>query len=441
MFPPSTRRLLALAVALPSLVCAGFVPLHDFHDHSPSPTIAKHLPPGTKWYHPRDHPAHRLFARQATNNSTGSFPSVGSPAWSAAYPTTTPDSSQLPQAWVNALNEAVQAGKIPNIPPSTLVNGNPTYPSGYDPLGSQVCSGTYKCRNPDDIWDAPEGILGSGFDDGPTEFSPTLYSFLKNNSVKATHFMIGINILWNPTAFEQAYVTNGDDIAVHTYTHPYMTTLSNIDLVAQFGWTMQILYDSTAGKVPRYWRPPYGDTDERVRAIALEVFGLTTIVWNQDTEDWSLTTGGTTMQAINQSMTQWLTGTKSPGLIILEHELSAESVQAYMDAYPVMIQNGWKLQSVSEIQDGQPFRSDGGILDVNDSVGATSSTTSSSATSSSSSTSASSSHPASTTGTSSTLRSSATGTVGATHQSSAGSRWPISSALLACVAGLFFTLA
>ena len=43
------------------------------------------------------------------------------------------------------------------------------------------------------------------------------------------------------------------------------------------------------------------------------------------TEDWSLTTGGTTPQKINSSMTQWLTGSKNPGLIILEHELSNQA--------------------------------------------------------------------------------------------------------------------
>ena len=61
-----------------------------------------------------------------------------------------------------------------------------------------------------------------------------------------------------------------------------MTTLSNEDVVAQLGWTMQLIHNSTGGRIPRYWRPPYGDTDNRVRAIAKEVFGLTTLIWNQE---------------------------------------------------------------------------------------------------------------------------------------------------------------
>lgn len=47
-----------------------------------------------------------------------------------------------------------------------------------------------------------------------------------------------------------------------------MTTLSNEMVLAELGWTMKIIHDSTGGRVPRFWRPPYGDSDSRVRAIA-----------------------------------------------------------------------------------------------------------------------------------------------------------------------------
>lgn len=44
--------------------------------------------------------------------------------------------------------------------------------------------------------------------------------------------MIGVNILGWAKQFTEAYEAGGD-IAVHTWTHPYMTTLSNLDVVAQ----------------------------------------------------------------------------------------------------------------------------------------------------------------------------------------------------------------
>lgn len=69
---------------------------------------------------------------------------------------------------------------------------------------------------------------------------------------------------------------------MHTWTHPYMTTKTNGEVLAELGWTMQIIHNSTGGRVPKYWRPPYGDSDARVRAIAKEVFGLTTVIWNRE---------------------------------------------------------------------------------------------------------------------------------------------------------------
>ena len=61
-----------------------------------------------------------------------------------------------------------------------------------------------------------------------------------------------------------------------------MTTLDNMQLLGEFGWTMEIIHNSTGGRLPAYWRPPYGDADNRVRAIAQQIFGLTTIVWNHE---------------------------------------------------------------------------------------------------------------------------------------------------------------
>lgn len=68
------------------------------------------------------------------------------------------------------------------------------------------------------------------------------------------------------------------------------------------------------------------------------------------TLDWSLTTGGTTPQAVNASLTQWLTGPKSPGLLILEHELTPQSSQSFIDAYPLMMETGWKITSAAQME-------------------------------------------------------------------------------------------
>ncbi|KAG6817408.1 hypothetical protein H0H87_009053 [Tephrocybe sp. NHM501043] len=283
-----------------------------------------------------------MFKRGPTDGTT--YAQVGTPTWSAAYPSFSPDVNALPKEWVDALNAAVAAGKIPNIPQSSNTPGvNPVYPAGVNPNGPEVCSATYKCRIPGDIWDAPAEYVGISFDDGPTTSSPRLLQFLESKNETATHFMIGVYIIANPQLFLDIF-NAGHDIAAHTWTHPYMTTLTNLEIVAQ------LIRNSTGGRVPRYWRPPYGDSDMRVRAIAKELFGLETVIWNQDTEDWSLTQPrGTTPQTIHDSFVKWLAAPKTTGLIVLEHEFSDQSVNAFIDAYPLIGPAGWKTASLTSI--------------------------------------------------------------------------------------------
>ncbi|KAL0949996.1 hypothetical protein HGRIS_010005 [Hohenbuehelia grisea] len=327
-----------------SLVSARLTHQH-LRDHS---EIAKRALPD-RWFQDDAHPVHQLFKRAPSTDGV-KYAEVGSSTWSAAFPEGTPDVEKLPAAWVKALDDAVAAGKIPNIPVAKD-NGfdNPTYPQGVDPVSPEVCSATYKCRVPGDVWDGPDGTFSTSFDDGPLPPSTKLNSFLKANNERATHFMIGVNIRANPKIFTETFEM-GNDIAVHTYTHPHMTAQSNKQILGQLGWTMEIIHNSTGGRIPRYWRPPFGDYDVRVRAVAREVFGLEVVIWNQDTDDWTLTEkDGTTPEKISASMNQWLTGPKSPGLIVLEHELSDQSVQAFMDAYPAIKKNGWKIGSLAKI--------------------------------------------------------------------------------------------
>jgi peptidoglycan/xylan/chitin deacetylase (PgdA/CDA1 family) len=120
---------------------------------------------------------------------------------------------------------------------------------GVDPNSPEICSSTYQCRIPGDVWDAPAGFLGLSFDDGPeavrfsrfllagllthcAKGSDKLIEFLKTNNQQVTHFMIGSNIRDNPDAFIQEF-NLGNDIAVHTWTHPHMTTQSNEQVVAE----------------------------------------------------------------------------------------------------------------------------------------------------------------------------------------------------------------
>lgn len=113
---------------------------------------------------------------------------------SSTYPATlqTPPQSSLKQEWIDALNAATAAGKIPNISPSTVnADGSISYPNG---IGSSkdTCNWTIsKCLGARDISSVPDHEWTISFDDGPTGASTALYDFLHQNNQAGTHFMVG----------------------------------------------------------------------------------------------------------------------------------------------------------------------------------------------------------------------------------------------------------
>ncbi|KAG9039256.1 hypothetical protein FRB95_011841 [Tulasnella sp. JGI-2019a] len=299
---------------------------------------------GSNWYHDYDHHSLSLFKRLAPKN--GSAPAVGSDERNNMYPGYgVPDPTQMPTLWKEALQKAEAANLIPDIQPST---GEGVYTDGVNAGGPEICSSASQCRAPGDIWDAPDGMLGIAFDDGPTTASSALYTFLKAQGQLATHFYIGVNVLGLPDTFMTAF-NQLHDIACHTWSHPYMSTLTNAEIVAELGWAQQITSDLTGGRVPKFWRPPYGDSDNRVRAIAHHIFGLTQVNWNQDSEDWEMAEGLTTAAKVNTSMVKFIDMPKSPGLMILEHELDPNTVKAFVQAYPLMKSKGWDTRSIPEL--------------------------------------------------------------------------------------------
>lgn len=180
--------LLASLLLAACTVLAVSVPTSDAHDHS----VRRSL--GGQWYHEPDHPVHNLFRRSGQTDGI-TYPAVGSLSeymlhcirihltqffvivWGQNFPSGTPDSSQLPKAWLDALTAAVNAGKIPDVPIAESEDGaDPKYPDDLDPMSPQICSSTYKCINNLAWWDGPEGYYASSFDDGPQPVS--IYALL-----------------------------------------------------------------------------------------------------------------------------------------------------------------------------------------------------------------------------------------------------------------------
>lgn len=148
-------------------------------------------------------------------------------------------------------------------------------------------------------------------------------------------FYIGSNVMNWPLEAQRA-LADGHEICVHTWSHRYMTSLTNEQVFAEFYYTMQMI-KLVVGVTPTCWRPPFGDVDDRVRWIA-NALGLKTIVWQYDSNDWKAGIDGITDQDVDDNYMNLIAraqnGTFSTGgTIMLTHELNnftmSEAVKFY----------------------------------------------------------------------------------------------------------------
>lgn len=115
-----------------------------------------------------------------------------------------------------------------------------------------------------------------------------------------------------------------------------MTALTSDEVFAELYYTIQAIKLAT-NVTPSCWRPPFGDVDDRVRAIA-NALGLQTIIWQYDSNDWKVGINGVTQDTVNQNYQKLVdaanSGTfASQGAIMLTHELNNYTMQTAMDWY------------------------------------------------------------------------------------------------------------
>jgi len=226
------------------------------------------------------------------------------------------------QAWLKELD----GYNIPNL--STTVDGScasdPAAAADAADRGWWTCGGHTRDT---DIVACPDKLTwGVSFDDGPAPYTQYLLDYLTEKDLTATFFVVGSRVVERPDLLIEEYM-NGHEISVHTWSHRALTTLTNEQIVAELGWTRKAIKD-VLGVTPTTMRPPYGDIDDRVRAIALAM-GMVPIIWTSsptgpfDTNDWRVAGGqvnGTysfdTFEAILGNATVLDTG-----FIVLQHDL------------------------------------------------------------------------------------------------------------------------
>jgi peptidoglycan/xylan/chitin deacetylase (PgdA/CDA1 family) len=180
------------------------------------------------------------------------------------------------------------------------------------------------------------------FDGGAgAESTNAILSALAKHHVKGTFFLTGKFVEQNPAAV-RAIHTAGHEIFSHTYDHPHLPELTDAEIAVQFEKMEKTLQD-TIGITPKpYFRPPYGDRNERVLQAAFNA-GYESIYWTSDALDWEEDSGMTAGEVKSR-----IINNVAPGTIYLMHLGDSITGQILDDVFTEIESKGYKLVSLTE---------------------------------------------------------------------------------------------
>ncbi|KAH3901661.1 uncharacterized protein SCDLUD_001430 [Saccharomycodes ludwigii] len=189
----------------------------------------------------------------------------------------------------------------------------------------------YKCVEPDDVYTCHK--LSQTFDDGPSDSTEELLKHL--GDTKSTFFNLGINIVSHPNVYKKI-IEQGHLIGTHTWSHPFLPSLTNEQIIAQIEWSIWAM-NATGNHIPKWFRPPYGGIDNRVRSITRQ-FGLQAVLWDHDTFDWELLNGNSqrTENAIFEDVKKRKADSASKGGLILEHDGASKTVEVGKKVFDIV---------------------------------------------------------------------------------------------------------
>ena len=188
------------------------------------------------------------------------------------------------------------------------------------------------------VIDPSKPMVALTFDDGPSEETDRILKVLLEYDARATFCVIG-NKLEEYSDVLKRTVAGGNEIACHTWSHPYLNKISAANARSQIVNTNNLVKEITGYEV-KVLRPPYGKHNLNVRNICKEL-GIVIVRWEADTMDWNHRNANKTYKAIMKGATT--------GMIILCHDIYDSTAAAAEKAIPELVAKGIQLVTVSEL--------------------------------------------------------------------------------------------
>lgn len=186
----------------------------------------------------------------------------------------------------------------------------------------------------------PGPYVALTFDDGPSAaYTPHVLDILRRHNAKATFFVLGENAVRNKDILARA-AAEGHEIGSHTWSHVKLTSTAIPRVHSEMERTNSVIREAT-GRYPAIMRPPYGATNPNLVDMMVQVYGMPSILWDVDTEDWKHPGVGVVVRRAVKNAKN--------GSIILLHDIHASTLAAVEDVVKGLQARGFTLVTVSEL--------------------------------------------------------------------------------------------
>lgn len=181
-------------------------------------------------------------------------------------------------------------------------------------------------------------------DDGASSEVVGAYAqFARDSGVRLTFFLNGMYSSWtdNAPALRPLVDSGQVQLGNHTWSHQDLTSLSAAGIQEQLGKNGDFIKSTYGVEAAPFYRPPYGYTDQRSRAVASAMGYTAPTMWYGSLAD----SGLLPPQQIVANAQQWF----QPQRIIIGHANLTPVTQVYAQLLDILHQRGLRTVTLRDV--------------------------------------------------------------------------------------------
>ncbi|ODO00071.1 hypothetical protein I350_06696 [Cryptococcus amylolentus CBS 6273] len=221
-------------------------------------------------------------------------------------------------------------------------------------LGSTLASPVERATTPKVIDNCTKkGTVALTFDDGPYKYEQDVVNALDGG--KGTFFYNGDNYdcIYDRADDIKALYDAGHTLGSHTWSHADLNKLSESEINEELE-KIETAFVKILGVKPLYFRPPYGNLNDKAKKVLGERGYKKIFLWSDDTEDANGASSGSSKKVLDGVAKDY----PNPHLVLDHSPIKTTSQKVLPHSVPKLKAAGYSLVTVGEClgTDESPYK-------------------------------------------------------------------------------------